>query len=195
MRERSHHSEIFLIKSTRLAAALAAAFAPAASFAEMSYSSVDISWIDSEFDNTDLDGNGIEIAGSYQLNEQFFVLGKWLEQDLDFGIDATFIEFGAGLRKPLQDDLDFVGTLSYVDVEIGNGDDDGLAVAAGVRAQLADAVQIEAMLRLVDYDDLDSDSGIVLTGRYYFSQTMAVTLGLDFTDLADSVRLGFRAEF
>lgn len=178
-----------------LAACLLVALTPTAALAQMNYSSVDISWVDAEYDDADIDGDGLEIAGSYAFDDQFFVLGKWLEQDLDFGIDATFIELGAGLHTAIQDDLDFVGTLSYVDVEIASGDDDGFALGAGLRAQLADAVQAEASVRFVDYDDRGSDTGFVLTGRYYFHDTMAVSLGLDFNDLADALRIGFRAEF
>lgn len=183
------------MKNARLAAALLVALAPAASFAEMSYNRIDVSFVDADYDDSDVDGDGFEIAASYLLNDQIFLLGRWLEEDLDFDVDASFIEIGVGLRKPIQDDLDFVGTLSYVDVEIGPGDDDGLALAGGVRAQLSDVVQAEAMVRYVNYDELDSDTGIVLTGRYYFNDSMAVSLGLEFGDLADALRIGFRLEF
>lgn len=40
-----------------------------------------------------------------------------------------------------------------------------------------------------------SDTGLRLKGRYYFADTMAVSLGTDFNDAADTLRLGFRAEF
>lgn len=183
------------MKNARLAAALLVALAPAATLAEMSYNRIEISFVDADYDDSDVDGDGFEIAASYLLNEEIFVHGRWLEEDLDLNIDASFIELGVGLRKPLQDDLDFVGTLSYVDVEIGSADDDGFGLAAGIRAQLSDAVQAEAMLRYVNYDDLDSDTGIVLAGRYYFNESMAVGLGLEFGDLADTLRIGFRLEF
>lgn len=184
-----------MIENARMAAAVLVALAPAAAMADMSYNRIEVSWVDSDYDDTDVDGDGIELAASYLINDQIFVQGRWLEEDLDFDIDGSFFEIGAGLRKAIQDDLDFVGTLSYVDIEIGSGDDDGLALAGGVRAQLSDAVQAEAMVRYVNYDELDSDTGIVLTGRYYFNDSMAVSLGLDFGDLADVLRLGFRLEF
>lgn len=195
MRSPFNYRREFLIKNARLAAALLVALAPAAALAEMSYNRIEVSFVDADYDDTDSDGDGLELAASYLLNEQVFLHGRWLEEDLDLDVDASFIELGVGLRKAIQDDLDFVGTLSYVDVEIGSGDDDGLALAGGVRAQLSDTVQAEAMIRYVNYDELDSDTGIVLTGRYYFSDSMAVSLGLDFGDLADMLRLGFRMEF
>src|SRR5690606_17032562 len=138
--------ERFLIKNARLAAALLVALAPTAAFAEMSYNRIDVSLVDADYDDTDVDGDGIELAASYLLNEQVFVHGRWLEEDLDFDVDGSFFEIGVGLRKAIRDDVDFVGTLSYVDVEIGSGDDDGLALAGGVRAQLSDTIQAEAMV-------------------------------------------------
>lgn len=187
--------ERFLIKTARLTAVLLVALAPAAAMAEMSYNRIEVSLVDADYDDTDVDGDGIELAASYLINDQIFIHGRWVEEDLDFDVDGSFFELGVGLRKAIQDDLDFVGTLSYIDIEIGSGDDDGLALAGGVRAQLSDNVQAEAMVRYINYDDLDSDTGIVLTGRYYFNETMAISVGLDFGDLADNLRVGFRLEF
>ena len=91
--------EKFLIKNARLAAALLVALAPAAAIAEMSYNRIDVSYVDADYDDTDVDGDGIELAASYLLNEQVFLHGRWLEEDLDFDVDGSFFEIGVGLRK------------------------------------------------------------------------------------------------
>jgi hypothetical protein len=178
---------------------MSAAAAPGVSLAELRYTDFEVSLIDVELDGPgSVDGDGLEIAGSYELNERLFLFGDWQEQDLDFGIDGRAIEIGAGLHHALNPSLDFVGTVSYVDQEVEfqgfSGDDSGLALGGGVRSRI-DSFELEAMLKLVDFDDSGSDTGVLLGGRYYFTDTMAVSVGMDMTDNADTMRVGFRAEF
>lgn len=175
--------------------------APSAVLADLRYNAFDANFVDIEIDSgrTNVDGDGIELGGSYELNDKFFLLGRWQDQDLDFGIDGRVLEIGAGLHHPLSETMDFVGTLSYLDTELDAGnlsaDDSGLAIGGGIRARVAEAVEIDASLKLIDFDDSGSDTGVTLGGRYYFSDTMAVGVGLDFSDDADTLRIGFRAEF
>ena len=74
-------------------------------------------------------------------------------------------------------------------------DDDGLGLGGGIRAQLAPALQVEAMLRYVDLDQSGSDTGLELLGRYYFSDRYAFTLETTLDDNVDTLSFGFRAEF
>lgn len=174
---------------------------PAIGQAEFVYSGVEVSYVDVEFDSgpASLDGNGYRFSGFYQMNSMAFLHGEWEEQDFDFGIDGTTYEFGAGYRHAMSDSLDFVATASYVHAEIdvaGFGfDDDGLGLGAGLRAQIAPAFQVEAMLRYVDLDDSGSDTGLDLLGRYYFSDRYAFTLETSLDDDVDTLSFGFRAEF
>jgi hypothetical protein len=167
----------------------------------MRYSSVDVSYVDLEIDGgvADVNGDGIELSGSYELSKNVFLFGEWQNQSFDFGIDGTSIEFGAGLNHELSTDLDFVGTLSYVDTELEFGgfsaDDDGLALGGGVRSRLSDSFELSAMLNWVDYDSAGSDTGFGLLGRYFFKNTMAISFGADFADNVDVLRFGFRSEF
>jgi Outer membrane protein beta-barrel domain len=170
--------------------------------AQMSYSAFDVSYLfDVEIDSSvaNVDGDGFEIGGSYELNDKFFLLGSWQEQSLDFGIDGRALELGGGFHTPLGKTVDFVATLSYMDAEVDAGgssaDDDGLAVGAGVRARVAESFEIDGSLKLVDFDDSGSDTGFSFGGRWYFADNMAVTAGADFFDNADTLRVGFRAEF
>jgi len=182
-----------------LGALLAFALAPYAAFAEMSYSGFELSFVDVDLDNVNVNGDGFEIGGSYELNDKFFLLGEWQDQNLDFGIDGRAIELGAGLHHPLAANLDFVGTLSYIDtqLDVGNvsADDDGLALGGGIRTTFGKTFQLDAMLRYVDYDNAGSDTGIRVNGRWYFTDRMAVLFGTDLNDNADTLRVGFRAEF
>jgi hypothetical protein len=180
--------------------ASACLLAPGAAFAQMSYTFVEGSLVDIELDGPgNVDGDGIEIAGAYEIDDRFFVLGRWQDQDLDLGIDGRLIELGAGLHYALNETVDFVATLTYFDAELDAGnlsaDDDGLGISGGVRAQLAPEWEVEAGLKLVDTNDSGTDSAFSFGGRYYLKENMAVAAAADFGDDADTIKTGFRLEF
>lgn len=188
------------MKRSLLVGSLLAALAPGAAFAEFTYSNVEVNFIDVELDGpANVDGDGFEVSGSYDMSERLFLFGEWQDQSFDFGIDGKSLEFGAGLKHQISPDLDFVGTLSFVDTEVEFGgfsaEDDGLALGGGIRSRLGDSFELDAHLRWVDFDESGSDTGIGVTGRYYFTDSLAVTFGTDMFDNADTLRVGFRAEF
>jgi hypothetical protein len=165
----------------------------------MNYTNFEVSMLDVELDSVNVDGDGFALAGSYELNDKFHIFGEWQDQSLDFGIDGRSLELGGGYTHSFSDTLDFVGTLSYVDAEVKLGsataDDDGLAVGGGIRTRLSDSFELDAHLKLVDFDESGSDTGYGIGGRYYFNDSMAVGASADFTDNADTLRVGFRWEF
>lgn len=188
------------MKGLTLLASAACLLAPGLALAEMNYSFVEGSIVDVELDGPgNIDGDGLEIAGSYAFDKRFFVLGRWQDQDFDFGIDGRLIELGAGLHHSLGETIDFVATLTYLDLEVDAGnasaDNDGIAISGGIRARLAEQFEVDAGLKLVDSDNSGTDSALMLGGRYYFRDNMAVTAGADFGDDADSLKIGFRLEF
>lgn len=189
------------MKRTALAGAVLMVLAPSLALAEMSYTNVEVSFIDVEVGQGpfNVDGDGFELAGSYEINERIFAFGEWQDQSLDFGLDGRALELGAGFTHGFSDKLDFVGTLSFVDSEIKSGsvtiDDDGLAIGGGVRSQLTDSVELEAGLKYIDFDRSGGDTGLMVGGRYYINPSMALGASADFNDNADTLRLGFRWEF
>lgn len=187
------------MKRTILFSSLLAAMGPGVALAEFTYSNVEVSFIDVELDGAaNVEGDGFEIAGSYDLSNRLFLFGEWQDQSFDFDIDGRSLELGAGLKHEINPDLDFVGTLSFMDIELdtgfGSAEDDGLALGGGIRSRLGDSFELDAMLRYIDLDQ-DSDTGFSLGGRYYFSQNLALSFGTDMHDNADTLRVGFRAEF
>jgi hypothetical protein len=174
---------------------------PTIGMAEFVYTDIEVSYVDVSIDTGggSLDGDGYRFSGSYQMNSQAFLHAEWEEQSFDFGVDGTAYEFGAGFRHALSNSLDLVATASYVHAQVdvaGFGfDDDGLGLGGGIRAQIAPAFQIEAMLRYVDLDQSGSDTGLDLLGRYYFSDRYAFTLATSLNDEVDTLSFGFRAEF
>lgn len=175
---------------------------PGIAMAEFKYTNVEFSFIDVDFDAgpVSVDGDGYRFSGMYQMNSNAFLHGKWEEHDYGFGIDGTVMEFGAGYRHGLSSNLDLIATASYVDAELGavgfgSVDDDGLGLGGGVRAQIAPAFQVEALLNYVNMDNGGSDTGVDLLGRYYFNDQYALTVATTFDDNVDTFSVGFRAEF
>lgn len=186
---------------TLVSAVTGALLVPCLANAEFAYTGVEASYIDVDLDGGpfNVDGDGYRFGATYQIADSFFLLGHWEEQNFDFGVDGRVYEVGGGYFRPIDRDLDFVATASFVDSKVEAGgisaSDDGIALGAGVRARFADSFQVEAMLDWVDYDNAGSDTGLLLRGRYYFSDRFAVGIETDFDDNADTLRFGFRAEF
>lgn len=184
-----------------LIGSLALTLAPAAAFADMSYSNVELKYLNLSLNDSvvDVNGDGYALAGSYALGDKMFLLGEWQEQSYDFGIDGHQYEIGAGFHHALSSTLDFVGTLSYLDskVDVGpfNANDDGFGLGAGIRTRLGKDFELDASLKYVDFDKSGSDTGLSANGRWYFKKSMALSFGIDNTDNVDAWHLGFRAEF
>jgi len=185
----------------RFLSALALLTIPALSFADFNYTSAEFDYIDvdSDFGPFNVDGDGFGIGGTYQVADSFFIGGSLEDYDFSFGVDGQVLKIGGGYFHPLDEDLDFVATFGYVDAEASAGntrrDDDGLALAGGVRAQLADDIEVDAMLEYVNMDRGGGDTGIALHGRYYFSDEFAVQLKLTRGTDFETFAIGVRAEF
>jgi opacity protein-like surface antigen len=99
----------------------------------------------------------------------------------------------------LNETLDFVATLSFVDAEVSTGPfsagDDGLALGGGVRYAISEEFEVNAMVEFVDMDFAGSDTGIELRGRYYFTEEFAVSAQLDLAKDIETFGIGIRFEF
>jgi hypothetical protein len=172
---------------------------PALSQAEFNYTSAEANYLlDVEIDG-DSDGDGFGIGGSYEIADNFFIAGSYEDVDLDNDNSLDWLEVGGGYFHELNEDLDFVATLSYVDIEIstrfGSFDDDALALGGGIRAKLADALEVDAMLEYYSFDELDSDTSLELRGRYYFNPGFAVQMKMNLGSDIETIAVGVRSEF
>ena len=182
---------------------------PGIALAEFVYTGVEVGFVDVEYDTGagTLDGDGYRFAGSWELNERWFLRGEYEDRDFDsifgIGLGGSHFELGGGYHHSFSDSLDFVGTASWVNEEIdvavpGFGsvgvDSDGIALGGGIRARVAQSFELGAMLQWVDLDQ-GSDTGVELLGRYFFTPRFALTLATEMNDDFDTLSLGFRAEF
>jgi opacity protein-like surface antigen len=184
-----------------LIGSLALTLAPAAAFADMSYSNVELKYLNLSLSDSvaNVNGDGFAISGQYALGDKMFLLGEWQEQNYDFGIDGHQYEIGGGFHHPINSTLDFVGSLSYLDSKVNAGaisvSDNGFGLGAGIRTRINKDFELDASLKYVDFDKGGSDTGISANGRWYFKKSMALSFGVDSSDNVDVWHLGFRAEF
>ena len=176
-----------------------AAFAlaiPTAALAEFSYNFLEASFVDVEIDDTSIDGDGIRLEGSTEVGDTFFVRAEYEDYDFDFDIDGNIFELGGGYFHTLSDDLDFIATGQFVQVEVENDDDDGLGIGGGIRARVSDTLEVDALLNWVDFDRIGSDTYLDLRGRFYFNEQFAATLKFELgSDTFDSMGIGVRYNF
>jgi opacity protein-like surface antigen len=171
---------------------------PGVSLAQFNYSYVDLDYVfDVEFGS--LDGDGFAIGGQFEVAETFFIGAGYEDYSLDFGVDSEILEVFGGYFHNLNEELDFVVTFGWVDLEVSSGnaraDDDGLSLSGGVRYAINSDIEVDAMLEHVNYDEGGSDTGVALRGRYYFDEDFAVSAQLDLGKDIETFRIGIRYQF
>jgi len=164
------------------------------------YSYVELSYDESDFDlgGGDIDGDGLTLSGSYEINEDWHAYASYGTADLDFGIDIDTLAIGAGYRYPLQGDLDIYGRVLYIssDVDVpgpGGADEDGLGLQVRLRFRVSDEFEVEGGIQHVDV--FDSDTSLQASARYHFSENFSAGIGLTFAGDTDSFGINARYSF
>lgn len=150
----------------------------------LSYSYLEAGYISSESGN--LDGDGINLFGSFRLTDMLHLFGSYSDQDYDFNVGVEFIQLGGGLNFSLTDKVDLVTRLSLVEVQVDgpgfSNDDDGLAIGAFLRTRAAEKWDLTAGLNYQDLDDGGEDTSINAGARYYFTDRLAAGVDLLLND-------------
>jgi hypothetical protein len=160
---------------------------PLAALAEdMSYSYVDLAYVD-----TDIDGapsaDGFGLRGAVDFAENFFVFGEYSDQS-GGGLDLTSYAVGFGGHYGVAENVDVVGRIGWAQVEVDSGpfnaDDDAYLIDLGLRGRIGDAVELEGGARYTDFSDGGDSTGLFVGGRFHFNETWA--LGAEYQDGDDS---------
>jgi hypothetical protein len=167
---------------------------------EFDYTYVEIGYAETEFEVGggvgDIDGDGLSVLGSFELNDEWHVVASYGQADLDFGFDIDTLTVGAGYVFPMQSDIDLYGRVLYIDSEVDgpgplDADDDGLGLQFRVRGRVSDELELEGGIQYIDV--ADSDTSLQASARYYFTETFSAGIGLTFGGDADG--LGINARF
>jgi hypothetical protein len=150
----------------------------------------------------DVDGDGFGIAGSFEINESFFIAGNYSFGELEeqgVELDLDTLSAGIGWHTPLSDTVDFVTTLSYEYVEASalgfEADDNGIGLGVGLRFQASEVIEFNGGISYVDMSDGGSDTGFGLGVLYGVSETFDVGLSGDWADDVSAFGISGRLYF
>jgi hypothetical protein len=165
-----------------------------------SYNYVELAYDESDFDlgfGGDLDGDGLTLSGSFEINEDWHAYASFANADLNGGIDVDTWAIGGGYRYPLRDDVDIYGRILYLssDVDVGpfGADDDGLGLQARIRFRVSDEFEVEGGIQHMDIND--SDTSLQAMARYHFTENFSAGIALTFAGDTDSFGINARYSF
>ncbi len=157
---------------------------------DLSYSFAELRFVDVDTSG----GDGFRLAGSYELDGQWILVGALTALDFNNNVDSTLLEIGGGYVWNYSDDFDLVSTLRLVRAEVdtpgGDADDSGFAFSAGARGLLAPQFEVRGSVNHINLDN--SDTYLQLAGDYYFTDQISAGVSLDFAGDTDSFSLGVR---
>jgi hypothetical protein len=176
------------------------AAAPLAALAEnMSYSYVDLAYVDTDVDGVGPSADGFGLRGSVGFAENWLAFAEYSSLSVQ-DVDLDTIVVGFGGHYSVADNLDLVGRLGWTQIDasvpgLGDFDDDGYLIDAGLRGRVGDMVELEGGLRYTDLSDGGDDTAFVVGGRFHFNQTWA--LGAEYQSGSDisSILAYVRASF
>jgi hypothetical protein len=173
--------------------------APAFAEEGLSYSYVELGYINTE---TDFDeGDGLNLFGSYQVAELAHIFTSYSDQDFDSNVRTEFMQIGLGLNFTIAENLDVVPRLSYVEVQtevppFGTFDDDGFALGFGLRAQLLDErLELGAGFQYLELDQGGDDTSINAGARFYLTDKIAAAVDILENDGDTTYIIGGRYDF
>lgn len=183
--------------SVVLSGLMLAAASVATQAQDMSYSYVDVGYVESDVDDAP-SADGFGVRGSAAFAENWFVFGEYSSQDLGPAeIDQFAVGFGG--RYGLTQEMDLVGRVGYVDGEASAGpftiDVDGYLLSVGLRGQIGEGFELEGRIDHVDLGDDGDDTSIAIAGRYFFTEMFAIGAELSSSDDVDTIFAGVRFSF
>jgi hypothetical protein len=166
---------------------------------DMSYRYFQVGYLETDIDVIDETADGFGTRGSFGFADNFFVFTEFNSQEfsvLGFDFDVDQLAVGLGGHYPLNENIDLVGRIGAAEIDIEDVfDESGYLVAAGLRGQVGDSVELEFGVIHQDYgQDLD-DTGFEVMARYYFTKRWAASV--EYQDVGDfsSVLAGVRYSF
>ena len=160
----------------------------------ISYNYAGIQYIEQEVDDYDCNQDGLRLGGSFELNDDFFVLGAY--SDVSGGrCGSENLSAGLGYRTLFGADSSIYGALSVENTSVdGHGESDsGLIAAAGIRGFVANNLELKAQLA----HHTAFDGNTVLSGgvAYWFVPNFSVTGDLGLGSESSEIAVGLRVSF
>ncbi len=158
--------------------------------ADFSYTYAELRFVDVDVRG----GDGIRFNGSFELENNWMIVGGLTALDFNNNVDSTVVELGGGYVWRYSADFDLMSTLRFVQADVdtpgGSTDDNGFAFSAGARGLLAPQFEIRGSVNHINLDD--SDTYLELAGDYYFTERLSAGASLEFAGDADTFTIGAR---
>ncbi len=158
---------------------------------------VDLGYSYAELRFVDVDnrgGDGIRLNVSFDLENNWIIVGGLTALDFNNNVDSTVFEFGGGYVWHYSKDFDLLGTLRFVRVEVdtpgGSADDNGFAFSAGARGLLAPQFEIRGSVNHINVNG--NDTYLELAGDYYITEEFSAGVSLEFAGDTDAFTIGAR---
>ena len=144
-----------------------------------------------------VDGDGFGIGGSFEVADNWHIVGGYSSIGFDFGIDLNTLSVGGGYHTAISDTTSFYANLLWLNAEADAGggqsfDDDGFGIGIGLRSNITDRVELEGGLTHVDYGD---GNGTALSAAGWYKFTDAFSLGVTFAAEEDVLGFGVGGRF
>jgi hypothetical protein len=189
---------------------LAAVFAVpgAGRAAGLSYSYVEGGYAETEteVEGIDLDGDGYRLGASLAVSPNYHLVFEYSAAELDvenfnFEVDVDTFALGIGYNRPINPRIDLIGRILYVDSEIdavgpflaAEGDENGLGFQMRMRSEVRERLEVEGGIDYVDVGD--DETTLVIEGRYFLTDALALGAGLEFGDDTTSYGVTLRFNF
>ncbi len=156
---------------------------------------LDYSYAELRFVDVDTNGgDGLRFKGSFELENNWMIVGGLTALDFNNNVDLTIVELGAGYVWHYSKEFDLVSTLRFVQADIdtpgGSSDDNGFAFSAGARGLLTPRFEMRGSVNYINLDN--SDTYLELAGDYYFTERFAAGASLEFAGDSDTFTIGAR---
>ncbi len=170
----------------------AAATAIPAEATELSYNYVELRFVDTEIGSAD--GDGLRLNGSFEMTEEWLLVGGYTNLDFDGNVETSALEIGAGYVHRYSPRLDIVGYGKLVRAEVdftgGDDDDTGISLAGGVRGTFTPQFEGRATINYFNVDE--TDTFFEVGADYYITDQFSAGGTLEFGGDADTLTLGVR---
>jgi hypothetical protein len=174
---------------------------PALAKDALSYSYVELGYVSSEVDDLNTNGSGLGLRGSYAFTDKFHGFASYTDQDFnDFDVSVKQLEIGGGTHWSLTPKMDFVATLSYLDISAdaaggGSADDNGFGLGAQLRGLVTDTLELRGGLKYANFDESGSDTTAEIGARWDITKMFGLAADVDFNNDGTSWMLGCRFNF
>jgi long-subunit fatty acid transport protein len=162
------------------------------------YSYITAAYAHSTLDDLDVDGTGFSLSGSAGLTDNLNLTAGYAKIGFDGDVDATNLGLGFGYHRSLNDSVDVVTGVGYLqqkaDGPAGSVTDDAYQINAGLRAKAAEKIELDAGVTYVKAED-DNSTIFSVGAGYDISDTLQ--LGATYSKSSDvsSYGAGLRLNF